>query len=263
MFNRVTGTALAVLFVALVTGQIYALLNQGVARSGSHPMLVTILILLTADFTTCWLHRLHRQFPVLWPIHALHPSAEELNPVTAYHHHPFYKVMGGAVLAVMQGLVQGIALGLIVGKVDPAVLPGSTAYDIQTVRAQPASQPHLAVVYGLAGTCPELQPCIIPSTATIPTAPSARSVRCAIGRFPRFASRKTIRRSSSVWATVVADARRSRPFASQFRFQQGKVGPNSCGADGWPTWPRYLLPRERSVRAADLAISPTRSLRAA
>ena len=139
MFNRVTGTALAVLFVALVTGQISALLNQGVARSVSHPMLATILILLTADFTTGWLHRLHRQFPVLLPIHALHPSAEELNPVTAYHHHPFYKVMGGAVLAVMQGLVQGIALGLIVGKVDPVVLPGSTAYDIQTVRVQPAS----------------------------------------------------------------------------------------------------------------------------
>lgn len=131
VFNWVIGLLLSLVFVGLaawITSQISTILNHGVTRSVSHPILVTTLIFLTADFTTYWFHRLHHQLPVLWPIHAVHHSAEELNPVTTYRHHPVYEVLGGTVQAIMQGLVQGIALGLIFGNVDPVLLLGTNAF---------------------------------------------------------------------------------------------------------------------------------------
>ncbi len=94
----------------------------------TNPILVAGVILLGADFTTYWYHRFHHDVAWLWPIHALHHSAEELNPVTAYRHHPLFEIFGGIAAALMVGFVQGLLLAFVVGEFDPAVVGGANLF---------------------------------------------------------------------------------------------------------------------------------------
>ena len=50
------------------------------AGGGSLPLIVQVLaLLLVADFTQYWVHRTFHATPVLWPFHAIHHSAEEMD----------------------------------------------------------------------------------------------------------------------------------------------------------------------------------------
>ncbi len=47
---------------------------------GSAPLLLQVVgAILVADFTQYWIHRAFHQFPVLWPFHAVHHSAEVMD----------------------------------------------------------------------------------------------------------------------------------------------------------------------------------------
>jgi sterol desaturase/sphingolipid hydroxylase (fatty acid hydroxylase superfamily) len=89
---------------------------------------VALLLVIGADFATYWFHRVFHEVSWLWPIHALHHSAEELNPVTAYRHHPVFEVFGAIVASLMAGAVQGLLLAFVVGSFDVAVVGGANVF---------------------------------------------------------------------------------------------------------------------------------------
>ena len=88
------------------------------------PVLIGLILFMTSDFSTYWVHRVFHEYPWLWPFHALHHSAEELNPITAYRKHPLYDVFSTTTRAALIGTVQGLLLGLVVGTVDVATILG-------------------------------------------------------------------------------------------------------------------------------------------
>ncbi|SMX31800.1 sterol desaturase family protein [Octadecabacter ascidiaceicola] len=52
---------------------------------------------------------------ILWPLHAVHHSAEVMTPITAYRQHP----LGLFVIVAIQTSIMGLVLGVIVGTLDP------------------------------------------------------------------------------------------------------------------------------------------------
>lgn len=92
------------------------------------PILVAAILLAASDFSTYWVHRISHEWPRFWPFHAVHHSAEELNPITVYRSHPVYGVVSTLVRATLIGLTQGILLGLLVGTVDFATILGVNVF---------------------------------------------------------------------------------------------------------------------------------------
>ena len=91
-------------------------------------LVAALIIFLTSDFVNYWYHRINHSWRWLWPIHALHHSAEELNPVTAYRHHPLYPLLGLPLAALVLGLVQALLLVFITGSLDLYLLAGTNFF---------------------------------------------------------------------------------------------------------------------------------------
>jgi sterol desaturase/sphingolipid hydroxylase (fatty acid hydroxylase superfamily) len=51
---------------------------------GLGPMSLALLLWVIVDFAAYWSHRLFHATSVIWPLHAVHHSAEVLTPLTAY-----------------------------------------------------------------------------------------------------------------------------------------------------------------------------------
>jgi len=83
----------------------------GVPIEPFHPFVITMLLLLVADFATYWVHRLHHENRVFWPFHALHHSAQVMTPITLYRKHPVYDLISSLIKGVLIGALQG---GLLV-----------------------------------------------------------------------------------------------------------------------------------------------------
>ncbi|POF28630.1 sterol desaturase/sphingolipid hydroxylase (fatty acid hydroxylase superfamily) [Roseibium marinum] len=79
--------------------------------------LVTVVLVVVADFCTYWVHRLHHEWSVFWPFHAEHHSAEVMTPITAYRKHPVYDLINGFVRSLGIGLVTGCVLYAVFEKV--------------------------------------------------------------------------------------------------------------------------------------------------
>lgn len=81
------------------------------------PLGLALILFLLSDFSYYWSHRLFHANSTLWPLHAVHHSAEVLTPFTTYRQHP----VGILVSTVFQTAVIGALMGLIVGAIDPTV----------------------------------------------------------------------------------------------------------------------------------------------
>jgi len=88
------------------------------------PLLIGLILFATSDFAGYWVHRLFHERPRLWPFHAVHHSAEQLNPVTFARQHPVNEIVAAIARALLTGLVQGMLLGLVVGTVDVMTIMG-------------------------------------------------------------------------------------------------------------------------------------------
>jgi sterol desaturase/sphingolipid hydroxylase (fatty acid hydroxylase superfamily) len=97
------------------------------AESAWHPLLITVVVVLANDFSVYWVHRMHHESGVLWPFHAVHHSAEVLTPVTAYRKHPVYDCISQVVRSCIVGALQGVLLGLFVGKLELTTIVGTNA----------------------------------------------------------------------------------------------------------------------------------------
>jgi sterol desaturase/sphingolipid hydroxylase (fatty acid hydroxylase superfamily) len=93
-----------------------------------NPLLVAVLVFLVADLVGFLHHRLYHRVHTLWPIHALHHSAEELNPISAFRHHPVFSMLELVIVALVIGTLQGLLLTLLTGSLDMLTLAGTNLF---------------------------------------------------------------------------------------------------------------------------------------
>jgi sterol desaturase/sphingolipid hydroxylase (fatty acid hydroxylase superfamily) len=104
-------------------------LGLGPAAPAAHsPLLMALVVFVVADLALYGFHRFHHQRPALWAIHALHHSAEEMSPVSAFRNHPIYSLTGMLFVSLCVGLVQGLAVSLVFGAADVATLAGTNLF---------------------------------------------------------------------------------------------------------------------------------------
>ena len=81
---------------------------------GLSPLGLALVIFVIFDFAQYWSHRIfHRS--ALWPLHAVHHSAEVLTPLTTYRVHP----LAGLITTTFHSIVLGAGMGLLVGALSP------------------------------------------------------------------------------------------------------------------------------------------------
>jgi sterol desaturase/sphingolipid hydroxylase (fatty acid hydroxylase superfamily) len=101
------GVALTTAVAAGVAGVVPALLTG----ESLGPVVLAFLLWLPSDFAQYWMHRFYHRFRVIWPLHAVHHSAEVMTPFTTYRQHPLSLLLTGWGVAVFVGLCQGLLLG--------------------------------------------------------------------------------------------------------------------------------------------------------
>ncbi len=130
--NWAIGLFIVVNYAAVATGTavlVGGLLGlEPVSPELRTPILSALVVFLAADLTAYWYHRLHHDYESLWAIHAVHHSAEEMSPVTAFRHHPIYSFLGGLVTPLAIGVMQGVAMALVLGSIDVATLAGTNLF---------------------------------------------------------------------------------------------------------------------------------------
>ncbi len=122
---RAVGFFSLVAFAPALTNALQTFLAGDTAPNSTWPPLVIGALMLCAlDGAGYWVHRLFHEIPRLWPFHAVHHSAEQLNPVTLFRKHPVYNLLASLVHSLVTGILQGLLLGLLIGKVEVATLMG-------------------------------------------------------------------------------------------------------------------------------------------
>lgn len=119
LFNNVAVSAVTAAGVLALIG------GKTLDAASWHPIWITLLLVIAADFKVYWVHRIHHEMALLWPFHSVHHSAEVLTPVTVYRKHPIYDLISTAFGAVILGILQGVLLGFFVGKVEISTIAGS------------------------------------------------------------------------------------------------------------------------------------------
>lgn len=102
-----SGVALTTVVAEGVTGPVPALLP----KDSLGPVALAFLLWLPSDFALYWMHRFFHRFRVIWPLHAVHHSAEVMTPFTTYRQHPLSLLLTGWGVAGFVGLCQGLLLG--------------------------------------------------------------------------------------------------------------------------------------------------------
>lgn len=86
---------------------------------------VVVCLTLARDFATYITHALHHRWPLLWPFHKVHHSAEVLTPLTIYRKHPVYNLFSSLTDFIVVGPAQGVVLFLFGALPDPVLLFGT------------------------------------------------------------------------------------------------------------------------------------------
>lgn len=76
-------------------------------------LVVTLLLFLSYDFASYWVHRAYHRISVIWPLHAVHHSAEVMTPFTYYRQHPAALLVTALLGSVFTGVIQGLVLGTL------------------------------------------------------------------------------------------------------------------------------------------------------
>ena len=96
-----------------------------------------------------WVHRWHHRLAIIWPFHAVHHSAEVLTPLTVYRKHPVYDLLSAAAHSILIGLLQGILLAVLAGRIDVALIGGTNAmYVLFQLTGSNLRHSHLWLRYG-------------------------------------------------------------------------------------------------------------------
>ncbi|MDZ4088132.1 MAG: sterol desaturase family protein [Tabrizicola sp.] len=114
------GVALTTAVAAWVAGVVPALLPA----TSLGPVALAFLLWLPSDFALYWMHRFFHRWSVIWPLHAVHHSAEVMTPFTTYRQHPLSILLTGWGVALFVGLCQGLLLGAADGDLAVAEIAG-------------------------------------------------------------------------------------------------------------------------------------------
>ncbi|MCF2872682.1 sterol desaturase family protein [Octadecabacter sp. G9-8] len=98
-------------------------------------IMLAFLLWIIGDFATYWVHRMHHTTRALWPLHAVHHSAEVMTPITTYRQHPLAILIN----ASLQTVITGTVLGLLVGALSPDAslveIAGVNAFNVIAIMA--------------------------------------------------------------------------------------------------------------------------------
>lgn len=125
LFTSLNYAAIATI-TAFFTGRALGLAPP--APGDGQPLLSAFVIFLAGDLALYLYHRANHARPVLWAFHAVHHSAEEMSPVTAFRHHPLYTITASLIVASFVGVVQGLAMVAMAGSLHVAVLAGVNVF---------------------------------------------------------------------------------------------------------------------------------------
>jgi len=84
----------------------------------------TVVLLLLADLTRYYLHRLLHETPLLWSFHKVHHSAEVMTPLTLYRTHPIELMLSLLRDLLTVGFVSGLFYYVFGGSVDAMMILG-------------------------------------------------------------------------------------------------------------------------------------------
>lgn len=77
------------------------------------PVALAVVLWLPSDFSIYWVHRIYHRWARIWPLHAVHHSAEVMTPFTTYRQHPVANLLTSIAQAVFVGLCQGLLIGTL------------------------------------------------------------------------------------------------------------------------------------------------------
>lgn len=117
--------------------------------AGLSPLALGAIFWIFGDFAVYLTHWAHHRFAVLWPLHAVHHSAEVLTPITAYRQHPLDMIVATA----LQSVILGVALGVLVGTLAPqttvAQIAGVNTFTVISILAMANfHHSHIRISYG-------------------------------------------------------------------------------------------------------------------
>ncbi len=124
-----TGVIKTTLLTSAVAYGISNAFGRSEAETGQYtPLIIAALILVTNDFCTYWVHRVHHEVKWVWPFHAVHHSAEVMTPITVYRKHPIYTILSKLVRAPILGVMQGLVVVLFVGQPSFTMIAGANIF---------------------------------------------------------------------------------------------------------------------------------------
>ena len=96
-----------------VAAYVSGLFSTGSSETNAFsPLWLALFLMLIGDFARYWGHRAHHTIKVIWPLHAVHHSAEVMTPVTAYRQHPLSTLLTTCLDTVIVGALLGVLVGL-------------------------------------------------------------------------------------------------------------------------------------------------------
>lgn len=126
-----------------------ALAADGAPDSTWDPLLIAAVLLIVTDFNGYWVHRISHQWKRIWPFHAVHHTAEQLNPFTVARKHPVYSLIAAFTRGILIGVTQGLLLGLVIGKIEFSTILGvNLFYYVFNVAGANLRHTHIWLSYG-------------------------------------------------------------------------------------------------------------------
>ncbi|MBI1418151.1 MAG: fatty acid hydroxylase [Limimaricola sp.] len=113
------------------------------------PVALALLMWVLSDFLLYWIHRWFHHLRPLWPLHAVHHSAEVLTPFTAFRQHPGALLVSSVVYSVLIGAAQGVLVGTLDPDTTIATIAGINAFIVLAHAALANFQhSHVWISYG-------------------------------------------------------------------------------------------------------------------
>ncbi len=145
LFGRISATTL----VAGATAGMLKQMQLTQPDASTSPWIVALCMWLAYDFASYWMHRAYHGYGYIWPLHAVHHSAEVLTPFSAYRQHPLAVVLSSTVVSVFAGVVQGMVIAWLQPDMTLALLAGINAFFVLAVLAMGNfHHSHIWISYG-------------------------------------------------------------------------------------------------------------------
>ncbi|KAF0115933.1 MAG: putative sterol desaturase family protein [Rhodobacteraceae bacterium] len=121
VFGGVALTTLVAVWVARVVPPLLPAGSLG-------PVALALVLWLPSDFALYWTHRFFHRWSVIWPLHAVHHSAEVMTPFTTYRQHPLSLLLTDGAVAIFVGLCQGLLIGSLTEGMAVAEIAGINVF---------------------------------------------------------------------------------------------------------------------------------------